>query len=100
MVKDDWPWLRLLHERPFTREGNYLFVLFLSASTQAFYHNKIDISKLDILSAACLSEDLSIPGSDWHTYPSPSPKTRHGRNNAGHGMITLAVAGQTGLSFG
>ena len=26
MVKDDWPWWRLLHERPFTREGNYLFI--------------------------------------------------------------------------
>ena len=25
MVKDDWLWWRLLHERPFTREGNYLF---------------------------------------------------------------------------
>ena len=21
----DWPWRTLLHERPFTREGNYLF---------------------------------------------------------------------------
>ena len=26
MVKDDWPWRRLLHERPFTHEGNYLFL--------------------------------------------------------------------------
>ena len=26
MVKDDWPWRRLLHERPFTHEGNYLLL--------------------------------------------------------------------------
>ena len=26
MVKDDWPRRRLLHERPFTHEGNYLFL--------------------------------------------------------------------------
>ena len=26
MVKDDWPWRRLPHERPFTHEGNYLFL--------------------------------------------------------------------------
>ena len=23
-LQDDWPWRTLLHERPFTREGNYL----------------------------------------------------------------------------
>ena len=26
MVKDDWPRRRLLHERPFTHEGNYLIL--------------------------------------------------------------------------
>ena len=33
MVKDDWPWRRLLHERPFTREGTYLFSHYLCSSS-------------------------------------------------------------------
>ena len=46
MVEDDWPWWRLLHGRPFTREGNYLFFL--------LDHNDLTTGLISINQSICL----------------------------------------------
>ena len=53
MVKDDWPWWRLLHERPFTRGGNYLFTYFKQSQFLDIFTNEINDSILQ--SILCLA---------------------------------------------
>ena len=38
--------------------------------------------------------------SEIPTHPRPYPRTEYGKKNAGYGIVTLAVRGLTGQSFG